>query len=236
MAGFLKSSKLNFVLSKWRLIASILIMNVTFSYSQNILYNPNFNNQLKCCEVDVKHPVGWFYVGFYYNIRKIKKNFFLTTTCYNTKNKYYSFIVGSLIQPLSPSGSYSLRINLKEKKTFFLLYSSVKNFPIKTDRDTSVFDSTEFKKILIVNSKKIRVDLIPFEDSSSFLILRFADTSDLNTKAPELLIDKIEVINNSSDMGDYTNQLTRIEAILNERRVHDFTTPCIGNKTYRWLH
>jgi hypothetical protein len=186
--------------------------------------------------VDVMHPVGWFYVGFYIKTRKIKNNFFLVTTCYNNKNKYYSFTVGSLIEPLKLKESYSLKINLKDQKTFYLLFSTVKKFPIKTDKDTSVFDSTTFQKVLIVNSKKIHINMEPIEDSSYYLILKFADTSNLKVKSLELLIDNIEVIKNNSDTSDNTNLLSRIEAIIHERRVHDFTSPCIGSKTYRWLH
>lgn len=234
--GFLKSNRLTNLLIKWGLIAPILLTNYKFSYSQNILYNSNFSYQLKCCEVDVKHPVGWFYVGFYSKIRKIKSNFFLATTCYNNKNKYFSFNVGSLIEPLKLSESYTLKINLKDKKTFFLLFSTVKKFPIKTDQDTSVFESTSFKKVLIVNSKKIQINITPIEDSSYYLILRFADTSSLKVKSIELLIDKVEVIKNNNESIFCTNLLSRIEAIIHERRVHDFTTPCIGSKTYRWLH
>lgn len=219
---------------KLMLVLTGISFNMTL-LGQNILANPSFEDVFRCCEENKKtHMNGWFRVGAYHAREVIKKKTYLNVAGYNAINKYNSYLIGSLIKPISSNHTYKIRIKLLTKKNFFLHCSSFRFFNIKDNQDSSMLKGLTYQKMLIKNKSYIEFTFRPDSDSCDYLVLKFEDIQNTLMKGPTLRIDFIELIDTTEDQQNLPIKYQqRLKEIYAETRRHDFTVPCTGSQTLR---
>ncbi len=224
----------NFIaIFKLMLVLTGISFNVAL-LGQNILANPNFQKQFRCCEVNEYHLTGWYtFYGFMHR-DKIKEKRYLRAYCFNPTTGYSSFLIGSFIKPISKGKTYKIKIALYYKRSFKLHYASSVHLNIQSDKDTLELSKMKYLTALINNQTTIEVDYTPENDSCNYLILKFEDLQQVAVENTKLQIRSIELIDTTEDQQNLPIKYQqRLKEIYAETRRHDFTVPCTGNQTLR---
>lgn len=212
----------------------LITVSMAFSYcagAQNIIANSDFNDMMKCCEYNKQHLQGWYDVGSSHFRIKEKGKSYLKAYCYNDTNHQYVVTVAWLIKPMKEGRKYKLKITLKEKNTFNLYYACIQQRIFKSDVDTGAFSSVAFKKNTI-DRRVVELEINPDTDSCNYIAFKFEDIQNDINRTTILLIDSIELIDaTETKKRVLQNYYSQIKEIYADKRRHDYTAPCNGNRT-----
>lgn len=208
-------------------------MAFTVCEAQNILANPGFSDVFTCCEYKALHVTGWFYAGYQNSSLSKGHNKYLNVALYNDSNEYYSVTFGSLIKPLRKGQTYKLRMRFDRRETFYLYYGSFKGFLITSEYDTAALSSVSFDKVLVKNKSHVDIEFTANVDSADHIAFRFQSIQNLDYVTGSLYIDYIELTDPTEKKDPLNTYYQRVREIYREKRIHNFTKPCGGDKTLR---